>query len=231
MPKIARSLFAFMLVVLALAACTATPTPSPTATPPLPTETPVPPTPTPTPAPPTETPVPPTNTPTATACLFSADSGVTVYNRPSTAAEVFGTFPAGEELPVAGRTADGWIGFEPGVAQAGNFGIFRLRWVQESAVRLSGSCADLPVLVGPPPGICFTMSPANTPVYAETDTASAVVATLGKDDYAQVTGRSADNWYRVDLSVGSLGTTETGWLPDVSINLNGPCAALPTVTP
>ena len=78
-----------------------------------------------------------------------------------------------------GRTADGWLGFDPGVAQAANVGIFRLRW----------------------------------------------------SDYAAVTGKTKEDWARVDLSVGNVGPDLAGWVQEVTLNLNGPCDDLPMVEP
>jgi hypothetical protein len=53
---------------------------------------------------------------------------VTAYMESSLVADVFGTATAGTETLALARTNDGWIGFDPGVAQAGNEGRARLRW-------------------------------------------------------------------------------------------------------
>jgi hypothetical protein len=73
-------------------------------------------------------------------CELIAVNDVTVYERPHTTAAVFGAMVEGYRVQPQARTADGWWGFDPGVAQAANVGVFRLRWVQETAsVRLEGS--------------------------------------------------------------------------------------------
>lgn len=184
-----------------------------------------------TPSPTTETAPSPTVTPTAGPCMIIADSDLAVYQRPSASADVFGTMTAGESYPAGGQTADGWFGFDPGVAQAANIGVFRLRWVQEgtSGLRLEGDCAAVPVVVGPPPGVCFDMPMDTTQVYAAPDLASSVVATMALGDYAAVIGR-ATSWAQVDLSQGNTGLAVTGWVEEWTINLNGPCEALPIVT-
>lgn len=80
------------------------------------------------------------------ACTAVANSDVTLYNRPDMASTEFGTLSAGETAVMMGQTADGWLGFDPGVAQAANVGIFRLRWVApDSDVTLSGGCAALTI--------------------------------------------------------------------------------------
>ncbi len=207
----------------------------------------------PSPTHPVSTPVSPTPTPTITVsapsvtpagpsptvgpspmaeCEMVAEAEVTVYNRPSPSATVFGTMYPGLRVMVKGRTADGWLGFEPAVAQAANIGIFRLRWVHESsAIRLEGSCDELPQLVGPLPGFCFTMPMEDVPVYAEPDSSSEVLATLSVGDYAAVLGITRDGWARVDLSVGNTGSNVSGWVQEATLNLNGPCGSLPTVEP
>lgn len=54
------------------------------------------------------------------------------------------------------KTADGWWGFEPGVAQAASSGLFRLRWVLEgtSGLTFGGDCEGVPVVPGPEAGVC-----------------------------------------------------------------------------
>jgi hypothetical protein len=170
------------------------------------------------------------DTPPDSSCTLSAISDVPAYFRPSTESGVFGTFSAGMSVEAIARTADGWIGFEPGVAQAANIGIFRLRWVQNSAnISLSDACAGLPVVEGPPAGICFTMAMGDTPVYEEADPASSLVTTLTVEEFAAVTGRTLDNWYRLDLAIGDTSSNRVGWMEGAAINLNGPCDDLPVI--
>ena len=205
-----------LILVLALAACLPTPTPAPT--------------PTPSPSPATTTLE--SATPTAVPCELHAESDVTAYMRPSTAADVFGVLSAGERVLVTGKTADGWLGFDPGIAQAGNYGIFRLRWIAGDAdMTLEGDCDALPILVGPPPGVCFTMFMGDMVVFAEPVTTSTGIATLSTGDYAEVQGETADGWMRVDLSSGNTGLAGAGRIPRAQVNFNGPCENLPVVTP
>jgi len=173
---------------------------------------------------------PPSETSPASPCTMSAISDVPAYFRPSTESGVFGTLSAGMSVEVLARTADGWIGFEPGVAQAANTGIFRLRWVQETGnVSLDGACAGMPVVEGPPAGICFTMPVGDTPVYEQANISSSLLATLTPQQYAAVTGRTLDNWYRIDLAIGNTSSNRAGWIEGSAINLNGPCDALPVI--
>ena len=164
-------------------------------------------------------------------CELIAEREVTVYNRPDPSAAVFGVVQAGFRARVEGRTPDGWSGFEPGVAQAANVGVFRLRWVEgSSAVRLEGPCGGVPDLIGPPAAVCFTMPMDEVQVHAEPDLSSEVVATLLFGDYAAVSGMS-DDWAEVDLVLGNTGAATTGWVPAATLNLNGPCDDLPVLEP
>ncbi len=207
-----------LVLVLALTACLPAPTPLPTSTPsPSPTIAPL-----------------KSATP-AIPCELRAQSDITVYERPSTEADVFGVLSAGEMALITGITADGWLGFEPGVAQGWDSGIFRLRWIAgDTDMTLEGGCDALPLLVGPLPDVCFTMlMDDDTPVFAEPTVTSAIVVTLSADDYARIQGKTADNWtwFWVDLGVGNTGLDGTGWIPGAHVNLNGPCENLPVVTP
>ncbi len=59
-----------------------------------------------------------------------------------------------------GGRPDGWLGFDPGVAQAANIGVFRLRWMPPGApVSLDGDCVSVPIEPWVPlPGVCYQMS-------------------------------------------------------------------------
>jgi len=173
---------------------------------------------------------PEVETPVGLACNLSALSDTTVYLRPSTGSDVFGTLSAGEVVEVLARTADGWFGFDPGVAQAANTGIFRLRWVQMSGnISMEGGCDLLPVATALPLGICFTMPMGETPVYAAPDVSSEVIAVLNLNDYAAVIGKTASNWYRVDMALGRAPSYQAGWISEETVNLNEPCEALPFI--
>jgi len=147
-------------------------------------------------------------------CELVAEREVTAYQRPGSDAEVFAPVPPGLRVYVEARTADGWIGFDPGTAQAGNVGV----------------CDDLPVVEGPPPGICFVMCLDETPVYLEADTLSTLVVLLQSGDYAQALG-IGEEWVQVDLSSGSAGLDERGWIQRQLASFNGPCDELPLATP
>jgi hypothetical protein len=66
-------------------------------------------------------------------CNFSGTEPLTVYRLPDLSSDVFGTLSGGETHEILAYTADGWIGFDPGFAQAGNIGLAHHRWVQMNA--------------------------------------------------------------------------------------------------
>ncbi len=209
MGKIIRLLI--ILIVILLAACVPSSS-SPTQT--VPT------------LPPTWTPEP-TDIPVLDFCQMTSQSEITVYQRPHLDSEIFASLSAGMTQRIDARTADGWLGFDPGVAQAANVGPFRLRWVQESSeIQLEGACGDLPIVEGPPPNVCFTMAMEEIPVFAAPTSASRKITTLQPEDYVQVVSRTIDNWLRVDLSIGTPNLDETGWMDGRMANYNGPCMDL-----
>ena len=168
----------------------------------------------------------------AAACMLDAANDVTIYYRPSPEAEVFSLQPAGFTQQFYARTADGWLGFDPGVAQAANIGSFRLRWVAPGTATLSGACSALPVVWGPPPGICFDQPMEVTNIYASPDTTSELLTQLEVGEFAAITGVTSDgDWLSVDLAPGNTGSNITGWAPGSTANVNGPCDNLPIVTP
>ncbi len=80
-------------------------------------------------------------TPAAAPCEFTANWPLTAYRLPDGTSGIFGTIGTGETFEALARTADGWIGFDPGIAQAGNIGLAHHRWVQLNA-SLSPACLD-----------------------------------------------------------------------------------------
>ena len=155
-----------------------------------------------------------------TVCSITIREGVTTYTRPSTEAAVFSTvgYLATPEM----RTADGWLGFDPAVAQAGNVGVFRMRWVHESDVIVTGDCTSLLEVIGPQPGVCYAMIYIDTPVYEMPDMGTAVLTNLSAADYAPAFSRSGDAWLQIDAGGGDL-----GWVSFNAAGLNGPCDDLP----
>lgn len=72
-------------------------------------------------------------------CTFTANESLTVYRLPDSTSDVFGVISTGESFEVLARTAEGWVGFDPGIAQAGNIGLAHHRWVLLNATA-SPSC-------------------------------------------------------------------------------------------
>jgi len=173
---------------------------------------------------------PPSSISQVEACMLSASSLVTAYFRPSLQAEPFSDLSVGMSLYATARTADGWIGFDPGYAQAANIGVFHNRWVQDGpAIDLEGDCDSLPIVVGPPPGICFNMFMSAAPLLAQPLPGAVVLYLISPADYARVIGKSANGWLRIDLGVGNTGQNIEGWVEGMNANFNGPCANLPPI--
>ncbi len=147
---------------------------------------------------------------------------LTLYRRPSTEADVFGVLTPVDTLQVTGRTADGWLGFDPAAMQAANVGLFRLRWVApDGPYRTTGDCGAVPVVDKLPPSACFTMAGSPVAVYARPDTTAPVLDSLRREGYAEVTTVNPANWARVRLRAGQF-----GWVAPDDVNFNGRCDAL-----
>ena len=72
-------------------------------------------------------------------CMFTANDPITVYRLPDDSSDVFGVVSSGESYKALAWTAEGWVGFDPGIAQAGNIGLAHHRWVLLNAT-ISPSC-------------------------------------------------------------------------------------------
>lgn len=83
-----------------------------------------------------------------TTCMLNLPAGTTftIYYQPDTTSDVFATISDGVTATALARTGppDRWIGFDPGVAQADNIGMDRLRWVlpEPDLIVLDGPACD-----------------------------------------------------------------------------------------
>jgi hypothetical protein len=77
--------------------------------------------------------------PSTEPCTFTANEPLTAYRLPDDTSDVFGVISTGETYKVLAQTVEGWVGFDPGVAQAGNIGLAHHRWVLLNAT-LSSAC-------------------------------------------------------------------------------------------
>ena len=163
-------------------------------------------------------------TPSAS-CTISVTNAVPIYQRASAAADEFGMLSPSETFQASAKTADGFYGFEPAIAQAGNVGLFRLRWVlKTNDVTISPGCAGIPTVVAPIAGICYDMMIEDTPIYSSPNTTSALVTTMHAKDYAMVIAHNA-GWYTLDLNVASPSRNSLGYLEETKVGgFNGPCS-------
>ncbi len=174
------------------------------------------------------------NTPPS--CTIVANSDVTAYTTADTSAPSI-TMPAGVQAQVQGQTYDQqWIAFEPGIAQAGNMGLARLRWVPaNSDITLSGDCASLPMLNPPPATGCTMVFGGTIPAYTQPDSSAPVFTQLGVTDYALIVGQVSSGWYAMaspGAQAGATGTINLRWIEDdLAVQLTGLCDQLPTFYP
>jgi hypothetical protein len=171
------------------------------------------------------------------ACNFVADHATTIYMSADTNSQVFGELPAMGAGEVAGVTPDDqWIGFDPGVAQAANLGLTRLRWIQKTSdIELQGNCENLPNVEPPPPNACVLTFATDVNTYTQPDTNAPVYTTLGVNDYAQVVGMQGQDWYAwasPGAQAGATGTINLRWaqLSD-PVQMSGKCDNLPAFYP
>jgi hypothetical protein len=162
------------------------------------------------------------------ACAAELAATTQAYARPARQAARFGApLAAGERVALVGRSHDGWWAFAPGVAQAANVGPFRLRWYPpETGLRMpdTPACRDLPVVAGPPAGVCFQMAQVALPLRVAPSEAASVLSILAPGDWVAIVGGNGA-WLELDTSVGSTTNKGHAYLPRAQANVNGPCEA------
>lgn len=150
-------------------------------------------------------------------CLDSTD----VFTRPDSSARLMGKLAPRTRVMISGKTGDGWLGFDPGVAQAGNTGSFRLRWISTAArYVLDGELAEVPLVWGPVPGITYAMTGFSLPLYSQPDSSSQVVDSIPPFSAGEIVARTAE-WYLVDLSQGPEERGVQGWIPSIDVSVSG----------
>ena len=194
-------------------------------------------------APPTAAPTPPsamitsaaptpTSLPGGSGPCQAEAAEVPVYTRPSLLAEEFGTLSPGIPVAITGLSPDGWLGFDPGVAQAANIGVFRLRWIPPGlSLTFTGDCASVPVEPWvPEPGVCYQMSMEPVEVFNVPDTTEAATGVLDVGDFAAVDGQTASGWLLVN---GFRANTPEvfGYIREAAANFNGACDVIPLLSP
>ncbi len=158
-------------------------------------------------------------------CLDSMD----VFKRPDSSALFMVRLAPGNQVVVTGRTVDGWLGFDPGVAQAANIGSFRLRWIAGDARYVTdGELSCVPVVWGPQAGITYAMIYELQPLYSEPDSNSAVVDSVPASGAAAIVSRT-ENWYLLDLNIGPLGRDSEGWIESMDVSVSGNLDTIPLI--
>lgn len=154
-------------------------------------------------------------------CARVAARSVSIRMQPRATAVQFGQLPAGGRVQLAARTADGWVGFDPGSAQAANVGIFRLRWVLAAEAFAPGdSCQSLPLVVAPPAG-CLLLAPRPMPVREQPASGASLLSTIPAGSYARVVAQLSGPGQWVEVLVPGKATH--GFVTAADASFSGPC--------
>ncbi len=160
-------------------------------------------------------------------CMLTALDSLDVYSRPDNDASLWGILPPGGCITISGVTADGWLGFDPGVAQAGNSGSFRYRWIAPGgSFTLTGDHDRIETVWGPAAGITYAMTFTTTPIYVEPDTSSFIADSLPGDSAACILSRM-DGWYHISTSESPTPDVLSGWVNSMDVSVSGELDTIP----
>jgi hypothetical protein len=158
-------------------------------------------------------------------CVAEANTTVPIAMRPGSK-DVFGQLDPAAPVTITARSASGWLGFDPAVAQAANVGPFRLRWLDPTKVTTKGNCAAIKPAWTPEPDRCFEMTMEDLPVLEAPKAGAKELVTLHQGEFAEILGAAGKGWVKVDLTKGNTGKAVSGYIPAESVNVNGPCTAV-----
>lgn len=154
-------------------------------------------------------------------CLLISLDSIDVFQRPDSCATVWSMLAAFETVVLSGRTDDGWLGFDPGVAQAANIGSFRLRWISEGEnFVIEGELDSVSVVWGPGAGITYAMIYQDSPMFVEPDSLSVIIDSIPSGSAAGIILRTED-WYLLDLNESPLDDSIQGWIQSLSVSVSG----------
>ena len=154
--------------------------------------------------------------------IVVAEDSITVRSRPDAADGRWGVLAPGDSAVIEVTTRDGWLGFDPGVAQAGNSGSFRYRWIEPGwSYTLIGDPSMLEVVWGPRAGIRYAMTFEPVDVHSEPDLLSAVIGTLPGGSAAAIVSQEGD-WLRIDPSEGPAPDSPAGWISLTEASISEP---------
>ena len=149
---------------------------------------------------------------------FVPDLPLEVLCRPGWNSAVFGTIQPGDTVSITVITENGWLGFDPGTAQAAFTGSFRYRWIPPDP---SVDTCGLDTVWAPGPGVTYALSMGNAPVFSIPDTSSAPLGTMGPEWAAAVLAEKG-NWLLVDLDSGPDPGEGRGWVRLLDVSLSRP---------
>lgn len=160
-------------------------------------------------------------------CLLISLDSIVIFQRPDSCAAVWSTLAAFEGVVLSGRTVGGWLGFDPGVAQAANIGSFRLRWISEGEnFVIEGELDSVSVVWGPGAGITYAMIYQDSPIFVEPDSLSLIIDSIPSGSAAGIISRTED-WYLLNLNESPLEDSIQGWILSLSVSASGDLDTIP----
>jgi hypothetical protein len=153
--------------------------------------------------------------------ILTAEDSLEIRARPDSLGPVWSVLPPGESIEIWAIDADGWLGFDPGVAQAGNSGSFRYRWVAPVGPYVLQGCGDrLRPVWGPSSTSCYVMTFDPVLIYLDPDSLSLVVDSLPGSSAAAIVDYSP-GWFRIDPVDGPDPGVAPGWVSQDCVSING----------
>ncbi len=152
----------------------------------------------------------------ASPAAFESLDSLDVYSRPNSRSEIWSQLLPGESVTLEVITASGWLGFEPGVAQAANTCSFRYRWLPPDS---SVATDSLTVIWAPKLDVSYAMTQMDTPIYPDQDTTSTPLAIIPSNSAAAIIGITA-TWFKVDLYDSPLEEDVQGWILSEAVSIN-----------
>lgn len=163
-------------------------------------------------------------------CLLIPLKETPVFFYPSYTSKKFGTLNPAKKVEVLSFSKNGsWVGFDPGVAQACNVGLFRLRWTPLNGTAfLSGDCRNIQEIEPPQPKFCF-IGGMKTKVFRGPGEKYGLKGILNPYEYAQAIFKTTNGWIFINMDVGENDLSGYGWIKGADTCFQGisPCDRLP----
>lgn len=159
--------------------------------------------------------------------LLIASDTVAVFERPDAESKKWHELSPGESVVIVGKTADGWLGYDPADPMTENLGALRIRWIAPNGKYiLQGDSSYLSEIWHPQIQFTYAITSVETYLLENPKANADELLVLPSGTVAAIT-RMDGEWFEIDLGEGTSALDGTGWVKSSDCELFGDMSVVP----